>query len=231
MDGLIQCPSPNFGNRKVGSKLDMLVLHYTDLNTADEALDRLCDPDSEVSAHYLVTPRGYIYQLVEERKRAWHAGVSSWRGVSDVNSHSIGIEIANPGHSNGYEPFPEVQMQSLAVLCQDILSRHAIPARNIVGHSDVAPGRKIDPGELFDWKWLADQGVGLWPDPDQACDRDPVDMLKELGYSVEDPAAAVEAFQRHYRTASITGEADPETIALMGGLLNQAGNGGLKSVA
>ncbi|RED49652.1 N-acetylmuramoyl-L-alanine amidase [Aestuariispira insulae] len=221
MDGLIQCPSPNFGNRRVGSKINMLVMHYTDLTTADEALDRLCDPVSEVSAHYLVTPRGYVYQLVEEKKRAWHAGVSSWRGITDVNSHSIGIEIANPGHANGYEPFPEAQMKSLAALCKEILSRHAIPARNIVGHSDVAPGRKIDPGELFDWKGLAEQGIGLWPDPDPDCARDPVEMLEELGYAVDDPRAAIEAFQRHYRPAAMTGEADAETVSLMGGLLKK----------
>ena len=219
MDGLIQCPSPNCGGRRGGSKVTMLVLHYTDMNTADEALDRLCDPGSEVSSHYLVTPRGYIYQLVDEKQRAWHAGVSSWSGEKDVNSRSIGIELANPGHSNGLEPYPEAQMNSLALLCKDILGRHRIPAENILGHSDIAPGRKQDPGELFDWKWLAEQGIGHWPEPGNPGNLGALEMLKRIGYDASNIDAAVEAFQRRYRPTAITGQADDETLALMAGLL------------
>lgn len=155
-------PSPNFDSRE-GQNIDMLVLHYTDMATAKEALEKLCDPAAKVSAHYLVEEDGTVHALVPEEMRAWHAGVSSWRGHTNINQRSIGIEIANPGHRLGYRPFPKPQMEAVAKLCRNILSRHDIPARNVVAHSDVAPTRKKDPGELFDWKGLAEQGVGLWP--------------------------------------------------------------------
>lgn len=156
-------PSPNCDSRE-GQQVDMLVLHYTDMATAKEALERLCDPAAKVSAHYLVEEDGNVHALVAEEMRAWHAGVSAWRGNTNINQRSIGIEIANPGHRLGYRPFPKPQMEAVAALCKEILSRHDIPARNIVAHSDVAPTRKKDPGELFDWKWLAGLGVGLWPE-------------------------------------------------------------------
>mgnify|MGYP002713000724 CR=1 FL=1 len=216
---LIRYPSPNFGDRRGDGPVDMLVLHYTDMVSAQEALDRLCDPAAEVSAHYLIDEDGRVYQMVDEDKRAWHAGVSFWRGCRDVNSRSIGIELANPGHLNGYRPFPSAQMESLARLCRSILARHPIEQRNVIAHSDVAPGRKKDPGELFQWRWLSKEGVGRWPELVRASDRDLIGSLAEIGYCVDDEAAAIEAFQRHYRPDAITGEADEETRLLAAGLL------------
>ena len=163
---ITQRPSPNFDSRD-GQAIDMLVLHYTGMPTAREALDRLCDAQAKVSAHYVVDEDGTIYQLVAEENRAWHAGVSAWRGHSNINQRSIGIEIVNRGHEFGYHPFPGEQMKSVATMCKGIVSRHAIPKRNVVGHSDVAPARKEDPGELFDWEGLAAQGIGLWPIPEK----------------------------------------------------------------
>lgn len=159
---LIQRPSPNFDGRD-GQPVDMLVMHYTGMKTAQEALDRLCDPTAKVSAHYVVDEDGSIYRLVDEENRAWHAGASSWRGHSNINQRSIGIEIVNPGHEFGYRPFPKAQMETVAALSKNILSRHDIPARNVVGHSDIAPERKEDPGELFDWGILAYNGIGIIP--------------------------------------------------------------------
>ncbi|MGY8992341.1 MAG: N-acetylmuramoyl-L-alanine amidase, partial [Rhodospirillales bacterium] len=156
--------SPNFDDRPAGLPVDMLVLHYTGMKSASDALDRLCDPAAKVSAHYLVNMNGSVSALVDEEKRAWHAGVSFWRGHTDVNARSIGIELVNPGHEFGYVPFPEKQMAALIKLAKDILKRHAIEARNVVGHSDIAPRRKMDPGELFDWPRLAAAGIGLWFD-------------------------------------------------------------------
>ncbi len=156
-------PSPNFNDRP-GGEISMLVLHYTGMKTAGEALQRLTDPKAQVSAHYLIDEQGNIFALVDEEKRAWHAGVSRWRGRDGINDISIGIEIANPGHEWGYVPFPGTQMEAVCDLSRRIIARHGIAARNIVGHADIAPARKEDPGELFDWKWLAVQGVGLWPD-------------------------------------------------------------------
>lgn len=149
--------SPNYGQRKEGLQPYMIVLHYTGRPTAREALEWLCDPEKEVSAHYVIDEDGTTYQLVEEDKRAWHAGVSEWQGETDINSASIGIELVNPGHEFGYRPFPHEQMAALATLCKDIMARHDI--QFVLGHEDVAPGRKEDPGELFDWLWLAEHGV------------------------------------------------------------------------
>lgn len=161
---IVDLPSLNFDERNV--KPDMLVLHYTGMPSAQAALDKLRDGNtsSRVSAHYVVDEDGTVYRLVPEDKRAWHAGVSAWRGKTDINARSIGIEIVNPGHEFGYRPFPPAQMQAVAELSKDIVARHHIPKRNVVAHSDVAPGRKEDPGELFDWRYLAEQGIGLWPD-------------------------------------------------------------------
>ncbi len=217
---MIQKPSPNFGDRTGNKPVDMLVLHYTDMMSVEAALARMCDPQAAVSAHYLIDEEGTIFQLVDENMRAWHAGVSYWRGECDVNSRSIGIELANPGHSNGLTPFPKVQMESLISLSQDILTRHAISAQNIVGHSDIAPGRKQDPGELFDWQLLAANGIGLWPNYGEAVSVAILpSLLMQIGYETGD-RDAIEAFQRHYRPAKIDGVADSETASLAAGLLS-----------
>lgn len=154
--------SPNFDDRPSG--IDLLVMHYTGMKSAEAALSRMCDKEAKVSAHYMVYEDGEVVQLVKDEKRAWHAGISCWRGISSLNDSSIGIEIVNPGHEFGYCPFPSAQMESVAVLASELMLKHNIEPRNVVGHSDIAPSRKQDPGELFDWKFLAKKGIGLWPD-------------------------------------------------------------------
>ncbi len=211
--------SPNFQARPDGAVIDMLVIHYTGMQSAQAALERLCDPAAEVSAHYLIDEAGEVFPLVDEGNRAWHAGVSNWRGKSDVNSRSIGIELVNPGHEFGYRPFPAAQMAALADLAQGILKRWPIPARNVIGHSDVAPRRKQDPGELFDWYWLAERGIGLWPRPGQKRVGEVTALLADYGYDVADPKAALVAFQRHFRPLSCDGVADAESLALLNGLM------------
>src|ERR1700688_2427206 len=156
-------PSPNHDPRPAGAPIDILVLHYTGMRTAEEALDRLCDPEAKVSADYTIDRDGCIYRHVDENRRARHAGVSWWEGERDVNGRSIGIELVNPGHEFGYVPFPEAQIDALMELAHGILARHPIPANRVVGHSDVAPARKMDPGELFPWQQLADAGIGVFP--------------------------------------------------------------------
>jgi len=181
---IIDSPSPNANTRDLPAGQnapDMLILHYTDTQSAFEALTILQNPEAEVSAHYLVDEDGTIYQLVDEEKRAWHAGKSYWDGKTDINSHSIGIEIQNPGHSNGYREFPAEQMAAVTALCKEIMARHDIPAGHVLAHSDIAPGRKRDPGELFDWKSLADKNIGLWPDVTEEDERHATDALKEAG--------------------------------------------------
>ncbi len=159
-------PSPSFDTRPEGTRIDMLVLHYTGMDSAEAALARLLDPGVEVSAHYLIDEDGHVVRLVEECWRAWHAGVASWRGSADINARSIGIELVNPGHEFGYRPFPKAQMAALIELAGDILARFPeIPARNVVAHSDVAPTRKMDPGELFDWRLVARRGRRGGPRP------------------------------------------------------------------
>ncbi|TVR80146.1 MAG: N-acetylmuramoyl-L-alanine amidase [Rhodospirillales bacterium] len=222
-------PSPNHDARPPGSVIDMLVLHYTGMRTATAARDRLCDPAARVSAHYLVDEDGTVMRLVPEVRRAWHAGVARWRGNSDINARSIGIELVNPGHDFGYRPFPDAQMAAVAALASDIVRRHGIPARNMVGHSDVAPTRKQDPGELFDWPGLAAQGIGLWPAEANDCPMDAAvitAMLDEIGYDVSDPSAALKAFQRHFRPVRVTGRVDAETVRRLAGLLGLCRNDG-----
>jgi N-acetylmuramoyl-L-alanine amidase len=207
--------SPNHGPRPAGTPVDMLILHYTGMQDAAAALDRLCDPAAEVSCHWLIEEDGTLWRLVDESRRAWHAGRGFWAGATDINSRSIGIELVNPGHAFGYRPFPAVQMVSLARLARGILARHPIPPARVLGHSDVAPTRKQDPGELFDWAWLAEEGVGFWPDPDlPAPEIDPWDGLARIGYAVgQDPEPAiVTAFQRHYRPWQVDGVLDEETL-------------------
>lgn len=210
--------SPNFNDRD-GTPIDMLVLHYTGMKTAQDALDRLCDPIAEVSAHYMIDEEGTLSVLVDEADRAWHAGVASWRGDSNINSRSIGIELVNPGHEFGYRAFPDAQISVLIDLCCGILDRHDIPARHVVGHSDVAPTRKEDPGELFPWKWLAKSGIGLWStdvssfnpvQPDAASE-----ILSSIGYEMVDLDAVVVAFQRHFVPDSLGKGLDERTRRLL----------------
>lgn len=223
-------PSPNHDERPDHTPIDTLILHYTGMRSAGEAIDRLCDREAAVSSHYVVDEDGSIHRLVSEDRRAWHAGVSYWRGHTALNGRSIGIEIVNPGHEWGYRPFPALQMAVVADLCLDILSRHPIPPRNVIGHSDVAPDRKQDPGELFDWWGLAQAGVGLWPEDapdlgitgavrDAATLRSVRAALHGIGYRVApegalDPALSttLRAFQRHWRPEAITGQADDGTL-------------------
>jgi len=233
----IQRPSPNHGERRPGKSpgnpIDMLVLHYTGMKSAAAALARLCDPLAQVSAHYLVDEHGLVYRLVPEDRRAWHAGVGQWAGDTDVNSRSIGIELANPGHEHGYRDFSDAQIVALIDLARGILVRHPIPAHRVLGHSDVAPARKTDPGERFPWARLAVEGIGLSPAVAAiAAPAAQVDITKlqhdlaAFGYAIEatgiDDAQtrmAVSAFQRHFRPARLTGEADAETAALASGFV------------
>lgn len=191
------------------------------MTSAHAALERLCDPVSEVSSHYLIDEKGKIFSLVDEKYRAWHAGAGSWRGESDINSTSIGIEIVNPGHEFGYVPFPDVQMQSVFELSRQIVKRHDITACNVVGHSDIAPKRKQDPGELFDWQRLSTYDVGMWVEPNKSYrghKNDLPKLLTEIGYDLEGDATltnVVEAFQRHWRQSLVTGRVDQETADLI----------------
>ncbi|WP_297368335.1 N-acetylmuramoyl-L-alanine amidase [Acidocella sp.] len=208
---MIFIPSPNFAPRE--SPVEFLVLHYTGMKTAQAAIDLLRDPAAEVSAHYVVDEDGTITQLVEEQNRAWHAGLSYWRGRAALNDSSIGIEIVNPGHEWGYRAFPPAQIAAVIALCQAILARHPIPARNVVAHSDIAPTRKRDPGELFPWPALARHGVGLWTD-EFTPGGELLPDLARLGYDITQPAAAViTAFQRHFLPHNLSGQADAPTTA------------------
>ena len=213
-------PSPNHGPRRHGGPVDMLVLHYTGMESPDAAIARLCDPSAEVSAHYFVQEDGTILRLVPESSRAWHAGLAYWRGVTDVNSHSVGIEIQNPGHEFGYRAFPEKQIAAVSALCRDILSRHPIPASGVVGHSDIAPARKQDPGELFPWRHLAENGIGVFPEIEMDTDRSLSDLLTEIGY---DPDAdnRIDAFQRRFRPGRIDGIEDAQCRGLAARYLSQ----------
>jgi N-acetylmuramoyl-L-alanine amidase len=214
-------PSPNHDCRGKPARVDMLVLHYTGMHSADEAIERLCDPVSKVSAHYLVEENGRIWRLVPEIRRAFHAGLSCWEGGSDLNSVSVGVEIVNPGHEWGYRTFPETQMRSVEGLCLDLVSRHPIPPHRVVGHSDIAPERKSDPGELFDWPRLARAGIGIWPPVNPPPPGFKVDNTRSLadlaaiGYCAtpgsETPALI--AFQRRFRPSRCDGGLDPESAA------------------
>ena len=217
-----EAPSPNHDERKL--PITMVVLHYTGMKTGAEALARLTDPEAKVSAQYLIDEDGVVTAMVHEDRRAWHAGAAYWHGITDVNSASVGIELVNPGHEWGYRPFPEAQMGALIPLLADIVWRHGIRLADVVGHSDVAPARKQDPGELFDWPRLARIGLAL-PTP-----RPRIRLLHEnpgafylglerLGYDIADGRAAVTAFQRRFRPKCIDGEIDGECGALLFELL------------
>lgn len=239
--------SPNYSSRG-GNAPSLLVLHYTGMQTAQDALSRLCDPIAKVSAHYVVDEDGRLYRLVAEDHCAWHAGISAWRGFRNVNEISIGVEIVNPGHEWGYQAFPKKQMEAVAELCKGIIQRHNIAARNVVGHSDVAPQRKTDPGELFDWEWLASKGCGLWPFGAIKLPHKVELMLKEgasgeevlwmqtslasYGYGVPLTGSfdqltknVVIAFQRHFRARDISGVWDSECAARLEALLQADLNG------
>lgn len=236
----IEAPSPNFDPRTVPPSI--LVLHYTGMQTGEAAIARLREPEAKVSSHYVVEEDGRVFRLVAEERRAWHAGVSYWRGRRNVNGDSIGIEIVNPGHEFGYRPFPEAQVAAVIDLVADIRSRWSIEDRDIVGHSDVAPARKHDPGELFPWKRLAEAGHGLWAEA-PAAPGNPIGEgeegaavfalqagLTRLGYDLPpsgrfdaDTTAVVRAFQRHWRPEQVDGVADGETRARLIALLRLAG--------
>jgi len=219
---ITRCPSPNFDERQL--PVSMIVLHYTGMPDAEGALNRLRSPDAKVSAHYLVDEQGEVFQLVDEEKRAWHSGRSYWRGITDVNSASVGIEVVNPGHEFGYRQFPDEQIASVIPLVADIKERHGIGRGNVVGHSDVAPARKEDPGELFPWWELAKRRLAL-PSPS----RDLMDpywtdagfllALERFGYEVTDAQKAVIAFQRRFRPDLIDGIIDGECRAKLLALL------------
>ncbi len=201
---IIEMPSPNFDERREGAEPSLLILHYTGMKTAQAALERLTDEASKVSAHYTVDEDGTIYRHVAEDKRAWHAGKSFWRGETDINSHSIGIEMVNPGHVHGYRAFPEAQIESVLALCLEIMERHTI--KEVLAHSDISPERedKKDPGELFPWAKLAEKGVGVWLETRLEQGLDGIRMkagkaLFDCGYNAEDfPEECLLAFQRHF---------------------------------
>jgi N-acetylmuramoyl-L-alanine amidase len=234
-------PSPNFDERKNGRAPDVLLLHYTGMQSGEAALARLCSPESKVSSHYVVFEDGRIVQCVPETQRAWHAGVSSWAGEDDINSASIGIEIVNPGHEFGYRDFPLRQVAAVISLCKSILTRRGpLPADRVLAHSDVAPARKQDPGEKFPWELLYDSGVGHWVRPApadiegaslQTGDRgEAVERLqaglKSYGYGIAETGVfddatqeVVTAFQRHFRPARVDGIADPSTVRTLRALI------------
>lgn len=217
-----EVPSPNWNERQL--PISMVVLHYTGMRSAADALERMCDPKAEVSAHYMIDEDGTVTRLVDEEKRAWHAGRSYWRGITDINSASVGIEMVNPGHEWGYRPFTEAQMDALIPLLAEIKVRHDIPRANIVGHSDIAPARKEDPGELFDWDSLA--AIHLALKTPKVLLGSPFEndgafilALERFGYDVADGRAAVKAFQRRWRPRKIDGEIDGEIGAILFALL------------
>ncbi|PCJ71956.1 MAG: N-acetylmuramoyl-L-alanine amidase [Rhodobiaceae bacterium] len=233
-DKISRRPSPNWNERLLGTP-DILLLHYTGMVSGEEALDRLCDAQSQVSAHYLVFEDGRIVCMVEEIQRAWHAGVAEWGGVTDINSRSIGVEIVNPGHDLGYPDFPEQQVEAVIALSRDVVSRQGIARTHVLAHSDVAPGRKADPGEKFPWARLASEGVGHWITPVENIDGpvlktgDRGDSVAELQFQLADygygivvdgrygagTAGVVTAFQRHFRPARVDGAADLSTVGTL----------------
>jgi N-acetylmuramoyl-L-alanine amidase len=215
---IIQRASPNVNDRPSGITVDMVILHYTGMKTGRAALDRLCDPEAKVSAHYLIDEDGTTWQMVEENQRAWHAGFSHWSGAANINDSSIGIEIVNPGHEFGYRAFPEEQMTAVEELLAQILERHRVSPERVVGHSDIAPARKQDPGELFDWKRLADKGLSIWPAEPAAPIKqaDARRYLSEIGYDAEAPLAdVVTAFKRRFMPADVDGALDDKTRAVI----------------
>jgi N-acetylmuramoyl-L-alanine amidase len=232
---LVDCRSPNHDERPSGAAIDMLVLHYTGMKTADEALARLCDRHAKVSAHYTVGTDGRVFFHVPEERRAWHAGASFWAGERNVNGRSIGIELVNPGHEFGYVPFAQAQIAALIDLVRGILARHPITPARVLGHSDVAPARKTDPGELFPWQELAEFGIGKWPlysspvyagggQRSGSDGADPAASLSRYGYGLPPYTdvpleAVITAFQRHFRPSEVNGRWDGECDSALAALL------------
>ncbi len=232
-------PSPNFGERKNGKTVNTIILHYTGMVSGQAAEDWLCNPQSEVSSHYLVHEDGRIVQMVRERDRAWHAGKSYWHGETDLNSVSVGIEIVNPGHQLGYVDFPARQVNAVIRLCRGIILRHGVMPDRVLAHSDIAPGRKVDPGEKFPWGKLAAKGIGhhVAPEPMSGGrffaigdEGQPIEALQALlalyGYDMpvtgvfdEKTEKTVKAFQLHFRPEKVDGVADVSTIATLHRLL------------
>ena len=232
--------SPNFGPRREGARPSIIVLHYTGMETGEGAEAWLCNPESEVSSHYLVHEDGRVVQMVRETDRAWHAGRGSWQALTDINSHSIGIEIQNPGHQHGYPDFPAAQMNAVVALGKDIARRHAMAADAVLAHSDIAPARKIDPGEKFNWMLLAREGLGLWVRPSLVRADDPglglgdsgsrvaraQELLALYGYHVEptgilneETGQVLKAFQAHFRPRRVDGRLDRSTELTLGRLI------------
>ena len=230
------CPAANFEPRRQGMRPSILILHYTGVASTAKAIDWLSRPDSRVSCHYVIDEAGGITQMVAEAARAWHAGEASWAGETDINSASIGIEIQNPGHEFGYPDFPEPQLLAIEALARDILTRHAIRPERVLAHSDVAPRRKIDPGEKFPWGRLAAAGVGHWVEPAPLVEAEPgigvgaagpqfaelQGLLRDYGYAIEPTGLVdgatefvVKAFQRHFRPARVDGRIDASTIGTL----------------
>ena len=229
---IVDRPSPNHDARPADGPIDMLVLHYTGMQSAQAALERLTDPAAKVSAHYCIDEDGTVFRLVDEARRAWHAGLSHWRGLADINARSIGIELVNPGHEWGYRAFPPAQIDALVGLAQDILARNlSIEPRHIVGHSDIAPTRKTDPGELFPWHALAVAGIGLWPEelpapPAALIDRgQAAHLLATIGYDCADFAAALTAFQRRFHQQRVDGTLDQPAMARLATVARRYSNG------
>ena len=233
-------PAANFGERRDGKRPDLLLLHYTGMESAEVSLERLVAADSGVSCHYLVDEVGRVTQMVDENKRAWHAGKACWKGENDINSCSIGIEIQNIGHNGDYPAFAIAQMEAVVALCHDIIGRHGIAAERVLGHSDVSPGRKLDPGEKFDWAMLHAAGIGHWVEPvaisggvfvqrgDSGAGVGALQRLLQIyGYGIEvsgefDDAMhdVLAAFQRHFRPQRVDGVADHSTVATLKALLD-----------
>jgi N-acetylmuramoyl-L-alanine amidase len=231
--------SPNFGERRNGLGPNMLILHYTGMASCEAAIALLASPESGVSSHYVISEEGEIIQMAPEACRAWHAGASHWQGIEDINSCSIGIEIHNPGHDGGYPDFPNAQMSAVEALCVDIVDRYGIEPQRVLAHSDVAPRRKIDPGEKFDWARLALAGIGHWVEPFDITEGEVLELadeggavlelqrnLRAYGYGI-DPTSSfdehtqmvVAAFQRHFRPALVDGRADRSTVDTLEALL------------
>ena len=236
----IEKPSPNSGKRKAVKgtvQIRHVIVHYTGMPSCDQALRRLCDKNSGVSAHYLIDEDGSTFRMVPEALRAWHAGVGFWNGVRDLNSTSIGIELVNPGHEHGYQSFPCAQLEAFTELVREIMERHSIKPDHVLGHSDIAPGRKIDPGELFPWRDLATQGIGVWPKKARPLKVMPsitatLNHLATIGYAVPLSVAqgadvlksengdtdVISAFQRRYRPTRFDGILDTETAGIIASL-------------
>ena len=231
--------SPNHDSRQPGQRVDMLLIHYTGMETAEAAFQRLKDPTAKVSAHYVIDEDGQLTRMVDETRRAWHAGVASWGGHTDINGCSIGIELVNPGHEFGLRAFPEAQMVALENLSRRLVTRYSIPKDRVLGHSDVAPIRKADPGEMFDWKRLAAAGVGLWPEHMNTGEWASLHLgdsgagvmkmqldLKNFGYEIDvsgsfgaPTTVVVAAFQRHFRPSNVDGIADRETRCMLASVM------------